>query len=182
MYGLINMAIKQLVIENHGETGWIQVKEKAAVTQNYFETLNAYDDKITYNLVFAISEVTGTPVEELLRVFGSYWLSYASKAGYEPLLKMFGPSFKECLMNLNTMHGQMGAMMPGLVPPHFEIETQIAEKEFILAYTSQREGLAPMVVGLLEGLGKRYNLSDLVITSLGKSANKKTDRFLVKWN
>jgi hypothetical protein len=182
MYGLINMAIKQLVIDSHGEKTWNEVKDKAGISQNYFETLNPYDDKITYNLVFAISEVSGKSVEELLKVFGTYWLGYASKAGYEPLLKMFGPTFKECLQNLNTMHGQMGAMMPGLVPPHFEIETKISDTEFILGYTSQREGLAPMVYGLLEGLGQRYGLTNLEITNLGKSANKKTDRFLVKWN
>jgi hypothetical protein len=182
MYGMINMAIKQLVLDNYGESGWSQVLEKANIRQNQFELLTVYDDLITYKLVEGACEVTGKAAEEILYLFGTYWVQYAAGAGYEPLLKLFGPTLRECLFNLNRMHDHMGAMMPGLIPPEFHIEKEISPTEYHLIYTSQREGLTPMVGGLLVGLSKRYGISDMDVIHLGKTEDNKGDRFHIKWN
>lgn len=182
MYGLINMAIKQLVLDNFGEVGWQSVLEKSGVKQNYFELLSVYDDKITYQLVGGACEVTGKKPEEILHLFGGYWIDYAVKAGYEPLLNLFGPTFKECLQNLNRMHDHMGAMMPGLVPPEFELENEISPTEYHLIYRSQRPGLAPMVSGLIVALAGRYGIKDVSIKHLGPCEdNENGQRFHIKW-
>jgi hypothetical protein len=181
MYGLINMAIKQLVIDNIGEAGWREVQDKSQVKQNYFELLTVYDDDITYKLVGGASEVTGKKPEEILHLFGSYWIEYAVNAGYEPLLNLFGPTFKECLFNLNKMHNHMGAMMPGLIPPEFEVEKEISPTEFDILYRSKRAGLTPMVSGLLDALGKRYQLK-VEVSYLGRTEDNLSDRFRIKWN
>lgn len=181
MYGLINMAIKQLVLDNYGESGWSQVLEKSTIKQTQFELLTTYDDSITYKLVEGACAVTGKPAGEILELFGRYWVSYAANAGYEPLFKLFGPTFKECLLNLNRMHDHMGAMMPGLVPPEFNIEKEISATEYHLIYISQRVGLAPMVGGLMQGLADRYGVQGLFVEHLGKTADQKGDRFRIKW-
>jgi hypothetical protein len=46
--------------------------------------------------------------------------------------------------------------MPILKPPRFKLEEHSAEKA-TLHYFSTRKGLAPMVIGLLEGLSEKYN-------------------------
>ena len=181
MYGLINMAIKQLVIDNYGTQGWQAVKAKASVNEEYFELLTVYDDAITYNLVKGASEVTGKSASEILQLFGRYWVNYASQAGYEPLIKLFGPNFKDCLVNLNRMHEHMGAMMPGLIPPEFEITKEISSTEFELMYKSQRAGLGPMVIGLLEALALRYGINKLELKELSQQENNSC-KFLVKWS
>jgi hypothetical protein len=181
MYGLINMAIKQLVLDNFGESGWQKVLQESQVKLNYFELLTVYDDDLTYKLVHGACKVSGKKPEEILTLFGGYWINYAVSAGYEPLLKLFGPTFKDCLLNLNRMHDHMGAMMPGLIPPEFEIENEVSDHELHLLYTSKRPGLAPMVDGLLVALGKRYGVESLEIKHLGKTEDNKSDRFLVKW-
>ena len=184
MYGLINMAIKQLVLDNFGESGWQNVLEKSGVKQNYFELLSVYDDQITYQLVGGACEVTGKRPEEILHLFGGYWIHYAIKAGYEPLLKLFGPNFKECLQNLNRMHEHMGAMMPGLIPPEFELENEISSTEYHILYRSKRAGLAPMVSGLLSALASRYGIHNLMIEQLKRSEDQEagTERFHLKWS
>jgi len=180
MYGLINMAIKQLVIDHYGSEGWQEVKTRASVKEEYFELLTVYDDSITYNLVKGASEVTGKTPGEVLQLFGKYWVTYASQAGYEPLLKLFGPNFKDCLVNLNRMHEHMGAMMPGLIPPEFEISKEISNTEFELIYKSQRSGLGPMVTGLLEALAMRYGIQNLELKEISQESN--SCRFLIKWS
>ncbi len=181
MYGLINMAIKQLVLDNYGESGWQSVLEKSQVKQSYFELLAVYDDQITYQLVGGASAVTGKKPEEILSLFGGYWIKYAVSAGYEPLLNLFGPSFKECLQNLNRMHEHMGAMMPGLIPPEFELEKELSPTQYHLLYRSQRAGLSPMVKGLLTALAERYGIHDLIINHLGKNEDETADRFFIEW-
>jgi hypothetical protein len=174
------MAIKQLVIDHYGSQGWQEVKTKASVQEDYFELLTVYDDAITYNLVKGASEVTGKSASEVLHLFGKYWVNYASQAGYEPLLKLFGPNFKDCLVNLNRMHEHMGAMMPGLIPPEFEISKEISNTEFELIYKSQRPGLGPMVTGLLEALAIRYGINNLELKEMPQESN--SCRFLIKWS
>jgi len=79
------------------------------------------------------------------------------------------------------MHDHMGAMMPGLVPPIFDLEKEITPTHFSLLYTSSREGLAPMVSGLLKALASRYGINEIEITHQGKTENLESDRFLIKW-
>jgi hypothetical protein len=55
------------------------------------------------------------------------------------------------------MHARVGATMPQLVPPGFEREA-IDDDSSILHYRSARAGLAPMVLGLLRGLAKRFEV------------------------
>jgi hypothetical protein len=73
-------------------------------------------------------------------------------------------------------------MMPGLIPPEFNIEKEISSNEIILLYGSKRPGLSPMVSGLLEGLALRYNVQNLNVSPLGKTPDEAYERFLVKWN
>ena len=75
----------------------------------------------------------------------------------------------------------MGAMMPGLIPPEFEIEKEISPTEFLILYRSKRVGLTAMVSGLLEALGKRYQLK-VEVNYLGRTEDNLSDRFHIKWN
>ena len=74
----------------------------------------------------------------------------------------------------------MGAMMPGLIPPEFEISKEISNTEFELIYKSQRPGLGPMVTGLLEALAIRYGINNLELKEISQESN--SCRFLIKWS
>ncbi|EFK96017.1 Soluble guanylate cyclase gcy-31, partial [sediment metagenome] len=59
------------------------------------------------------------------------------------------------LLNLNLMHTRVKLMFPKLVPPRIECH-EVTATSLRLHYFSHRSGLAPFVVGLVEGLGEMF--------------------------
>jgi len=158
MYGLINRAIKDLITQNYGEDCWNEVKRMANVDIEEFVGMSTYPDDITYNLVEAASQKTGLSQEEVLMAFGEYWITFTAEKGYGQILNAAGTNFVECLQNLNLLHSQIQAMMPELNPPRFKC-TDITDHSLRLHYYSNRPGLSNMVIGLLKGLGKKFQTS-----------------------
>lgn len=158
MYGLINRAIQDMVCEHHGSDVWEQVKAKAEITESRFLVLHSYPDDLTHRLVKAASEVLGLTSGEIMHAFGRYWVEFTGKSGYQELMEMAGDTLPEFLSNLDELHSRVGVQFPELKPPEFECEHS-DEKTIALHYKSSRQGLAPMVTGLVEGLGERFHQS-----------------------
>ncbi|MBV1884480.1 MAG: heme NO-binding domain-containing protein [Pseudomonadales bacterium] len=156
MYGLVNKAVNQLVVSNFGDEAWEQILEKSGIEEDMFVSMDAYDDSITYNLVGAASEVLELPAVTILETFGEYWISYTAEQGYGAMLDMGGNTIGEFLSNLSNLHGRVAINFPALTPPRFKVEIK-ADNQWLVHYYSEREGLAPMMQGLLKGLGKRFN-------------------------
>ncbi len=70
MYGLINNALKDMILEKFGEDQWQQVLASSGVPPDSLLTMRSYDASITYSLAGAASEVLGAPVEACLEMFG----------------------------------------------------------------------------------------------------------------
>lgn len=157
MYGLVNKAIQQLVCSEFDESLWDEIKRKAGVTVEEFVSMSAYEDALTYDLVGAASEILDIPVPDLLDAFGEYWTVYTATEGYGHILAMAGATLPEFLTNLDAMHVRVAETYPDLKPPSFHYH-QTSDTESELHYYSIREGLAPMVVGLVRGLGKRFQV------------------------
>lgn len=139
--------------------------------------MERYDDAVTYGLVAAASAELGMDPAEILEAFGEYWTVYTIEEGYGDLLQMMGSTIDEFLDNLDSMHARIGGTMPGLVPPSFRREQQ-DDGSHLLFYSSSREGLAPMVIGLLKGLAQRFEIQ-LEIEHLGPDESG-ADRFLLR--
>ena len=69
---------------------------------------------------------------------------------------MCGTDLRSFLDNLDNLHSHVGMSFPDLRPPSFTVEQLAGDPGLLLHYRSERAGLAPMVVGLLKGLGKRF--------------------------
>ncbi len=182
MYGLVNQAIQGLVTKEFGEESWLEIKAKAGVTDPIFVSMQSYDDSVTYGLVGAASEVLDMNASDLLEAFGEYWVLYTAEEGYGEMLDMAGNTFPEFLSNLNHLHRRVGDIMPGLTPPSFECEI-VSEQEIKLFYTSRREGLDPMVTGLIKGLAKRFGLKKVkvVLSESKKVKDLSKSTFAVTW-
>ena len=157
MYGLVNRAIQQLLVTEHGHDVWLRVARRADCEGVEFVGLEPYDDAITYGLVQAASEELGASVPELLEAFGGYWMRFTAEEGFGPLLDMGGDTFAEFLGNLDELHARIALTYPELRPPSFEL-VSASEGDWSLRYRSERSGLAPMVVGLLKALAARFEL------------------------
>lgn len=180
MYGLVNKAIQDLVVKNYGLEKWNEIREMAGMEDERFVSLKSYPDNLTYKLVGAASSVLGADANQVLEAFGEHWVLYTAKEGYGDMLDFTGSTLPEFLNNLNILHLRVKNMMPHLEPPRFE-SRQISDNELELFYYSNREGLSHMVIGLLNGLGKRFGLKISVTHSKTKQSFEEPDCFTVKW-
>jgi hypothetical protein len=156
MYGLVNQAVEELALAQGGSDCWRAICKKAGVGSEGFISMNAYPDEITYKLIAAGSEVLDMPADQLLRAFGRHWVLFTGKEGYGCLMRRSGRNLVGFLKNLDTLHTRVGLTMPQLRPPSFVVDEPVPG-QIILRYHSERQGLAPMVIGLLEGLGEMFS-------------------------
>lgn len=178
MYGMINRAVKDLIVERFGADTWDRIRHKAGVTETEFLSMEQYDDATTYSLVAASSEELGVSAEEILQAFGEYWIEYTGAAGYGEIMRAAGNSLPEFLGNLDQLHTRIRFGMPQLRPPSFRVSEE-ADGSLLLRYTSHREGLAPLVVGLIKGLAKRFGETAEVSLISPRSETQSYDEFRV---
>ncbi len=152
MYGMVNEGIKTFIVSNHDDQTWHSICERAGIGHTDFERMSSYDDEVTYKLVGAICDHTGLEADEVLRVFGNYWIEFAGGSNFGNLMRLAGNTFLERLDGLDDMHDRILVSMPHLKPPSFELEPTEQEGVHRLHYYSPREGLTAMVIGLLHGL------------------------------
>jgi hypothetical protein len=156
VYGLVNKAFRKLLVDDHGEQTWHVVRNKAGVDDETFVGMRQYPDAVTYDLIGAASEHLQIPFDDMLVAFGEYWMVHWAQEGYGELLDMCGSTLVEFLDGLDDMHTRLGLSFPLLRPPSFRC-TRRDDRCFELRYRSHRPGLAPFVVGLINGLGVRLN-------------------------
>lgn len=178
MYGLVNRAIEDMTRQVGGDALWDRVRAAAELQEQTFLAMSPYPDDMTYALVAAASEVMETPVDTLLRAFGRHWITYTGREGYGALLTMGGATLPQFLRNLDAMHSRIAVAMPELRPPSFLV-TELDASTIRVSYHSHRAGLAPMVVGLLEGLGEMFGSPVEVTTVHLREPGQDCDEFLV---
>ena len=179
MYGLVNQAVQDYVAHAHGEAAWQAVRSRAGVAADFLP-LEQYPDALTYAMVGAACEVTGTGAPELIEAIGVHWVAFTAQRGYGALLDQLGATFPEALANLDAMHVRVALMMPNLKPPSFRVR-EVQDRRLLLDYISHRAGLAPMVIGLVKGLGHKYKLEPKVRLVQPRAEGGDTDVFEVTW-
>ncbi|MFZ4784286.1 MAG: heme NO-binding domain-containing protein [Flavobacteriales bacterium] len=180
MYGLVNKAIKGFVVKSFDEETWVKICDHAKFEDYDFLSFQSYPDDLTYRLVGSASALLNMSQESILEAFGEYWILYTASEGYSDMLSVSGSTFPEFIGNLDMLHFRVSNIMPELRPPMFTSQ-MIDERSLVLHYASDRPGLTHMVIGLLRGLGKRFDLEVDVSMIESKATNGENDRFIVKW-
>ncbi|AFZ26972.1 heme NO binding protein [Cylindrospermum stagnale PCC 7417] len=180
MYGLINKAIQDMVCERFGKEAWQAIKQKAEVKVDSFLRMEKYPDDLTHRLVKVTSEIVGLSTVEVMEAFGEYWIQYTGKAGYGEIMDMGGDTLPEFLDNLDDIHTRLGVIFPQYNPPSFECD-QVEDNSLKLHYHSQREGLAPMVTGLIKGLGTRFNTAVNITQTQYREEGAEHDAFMIEY-
>lgn len=181
MYGIVNRAIEELIIEKFGLEKWEEIKLKAGFNSEGFMTLKPYPDELTFKLVGAASEILNVPADTLLEAFGEYWILYTAEKGYGEMLNLAGDSFPAFLKNLNMLHGRVSNLMPELAPPQFECINE-SENSIDLIYRSHRVGMVPMLFGLIKGLGKRFNKEVTILEMENNTSDTSALIFHLSWS
>ncbi|WGV23249.1 heme NO-binding domain-containing protein [Halotia branconii] len=180
MYGLVNKAIHDMVCNRFGEEVWQEIKQKSEVNVEVFISMEGYPDDVTHRLVKAASIVLGLSASEIMQAFGEFWVQYTSEEGYGEMMDMSGETLPEFLENLDNLHARVGVSFPKLQPPSFEC-SDMEEDSLSLHYRSSREGLTPMIVGLVKGLGTRFETEVDITQTQSRDDGAEHDEFLVKY-
>lgn len=180
MYGLVNKAIKQLVVKEFGEQTWVEVCKMVGFEEEDFVGMEPYPDSLTYQLVGSITKVTNMDSKDVLEAFGEHWILYTADEGYGDLMDLSGNNFVDFLSNLDMLHERIAGLMPHLSPPKFTTRNT-TQQSVELEYRSDREGLTPMLYGLIKGLAKRYDMVVSIEQIQHKSNTHDCDIFLINW-
>lgn len=178
MYGMVNQALEALVTERFGAETWTAVRQNAGISDPAFITMKQYQDEVTYALAGALSKHLQAPVPDLLRSFGISWVDYAKCGPWGKLMLASGGSTYELLTTLDAMHARIAISFPDLKPPSFKVRPE--GDGVVVDYQSHRPGLAPFVVGLIEGIGALFGESVTVEQIASKDAGAAADSFRVR--
>lgn len=178
MYGLVNKAIEDMVTHLKGAAAWEALKRDAAVDVDTFVGMDQYDDAVTYRLVASASRMLNLPPDEILEAFGEYWTMYTVEKGYGHLMNAAGENVFDVLQNLDDMHTRLEMLYPNMRIPRFELVRE-SDTVGLLRYDSDRDGLAPMVIGLVKGLGKRFQTPVVVERLDRREDGATTDTFRI---
>lgn len=181
MYGLVNQGVQDLVVQLGGEDLWTRIRQRAGVEFDTFVGMDVYPDELTGRLVAAVSETLGISAAEVLRTFGRHWILYTGRKGYGAVFDTMGRTLPQFLGNLDAMHARLSLSMPHLEPPSFVCE-ETGPGQLRLEYYSHRRGLAPMVVGLIEGLGEVFGLDVRTKQTLATDDGADHDEFMIEFD
>ena len=180
MYGMINQAIEKLVRDEYGASTWGRIFQEAGIEDGDFVSLQHYPDEVTYRLVGAASTVLGVPPATVLEAFGESWTDYAQETAFAGLMKFAGRTFPEFVASLDQMHAKIKFSLPDLEPPSFRV-SDMRDDSFRLHYYSSRDGLAPLVVGMMKGVGKIYDVTVDMRLETAKADGHDHDAFIVRY-
>ena len=181
MYGMVNKAVEGLVRMQHGDEAWENIKIRSGVDVDVFISNESYPDDFTYRLVAAAAEELNAPAEAILEAFGEHWIKYTAFEGYGALMNAGGDNLKEFLLNLPNFHTRVVMIYPKLRPPSFTC-TSVSDHSLHLHYYTEREGLAPFVVGLMRGLGDHFKTPVTIEATQRRTDGADHDIFLVSWS
>ena len=161
MYGMIHVAVRKMVADELGESGWAQVLKATGYGGGEFISASTYDDGVTFALVGASAAACSQDVDAFLERLGQYWIHYASEGAYKTLMAVTGADLLTFLDNLDRLHTAVQAAMPAARLPSFTV-TDSGPGYVRVSYASERTGMESFVTGLLEGLLQRFGHSGKV--------------------
>jgi len=154
----MNKAVRGLVIDSFGADAWNTIRAEAGCPDEPFISMESYPDELTVKLVQIASTRLNIPLHDLLVAFGRHWMLYTSEIGYGGLLPATGQTMVDFLKNLNNLHTRLRLCLPHLEPPVITVE-DVRPESLVVHYSSARTGLSPVALGILQGLGQRFDLS-----------------------
>lgn len=181
MYGIVNKALMELVVAEHGTRTWQRIRKMAGVEEEVFLSSETYPDETTYQLVQAAASELSLEPQQVLERFGRWWVLKTGRDSYGHLMSNGGRNLGEFLINLPNFHTRIVMMYPDLRPPEFECSDE-GPGRIRLHYRSTRRGLAPFVTGLLYGLGEMFDTEVVVVQERSVDAGTGDhDVFLITW-
>lgn len=154
MHGVIFVELKKYVDAKVGGDAWRALVEKSGIKTKMFMAMSSYDDAELLALVQTASSMTGTPVPDLLRDFGSYIVPDLMKM-YRAFMKPAWRTLDVLQYTESSIHTQVRTMTKGAMPP-FLTCTRTSPTEVVIQYKSPRK-LCHVGVGIIDGIAGHFS-------------------------
>ncbi|EDO47084.1 predicted protein [Nematostella vectensis] len=158
MYGFVNRALQDLVIQGYGPDVWKEILEKANLDlgdSREFNERRIYDDQNTSDLLIVAEDVIGLSKNAILERFGDAFFEHCIGSGYDSMIRSLGGNLMDFFNSLDGLHEQLLLLYPGMRPPSFRAKQHNINMKLELVYTSERSGLEYMVVGLVKTVASK---------------------------
>lgn len=168
MYGLVNLAIEEAILERYGQQFWDLIKEECrdsiGDTVGTFISRLYYDDEVSYRLIDAAEKILcSEKYGSVSQLFGAKFYELVQDSGYEGIMKLLGGSLKDFLDNLDSFHTHLSTTYSRMQPPSFRC-SQRAENTLVLHYYSERIGLEGIVMGMVKAAARELHNQDVEIS------------------
>ncbi|XP_064482201.1 guanylate cyclase soluble subunit beta-1-like isoform X1 [Ornithodoros turicata] len=182
LYGFVNHALELLVLRKFGAETWEEIKREAEIEmEGQFLVRLVYDDEVTYSLVLAAEKVLKTPAEDILEMFGRMFFDFCQESGYDKILQVLGATPRDFLQNLDALHDHLATIYPGMRAPSFRCTERPEDGAFILHYYSEREGLEPIVIGIVKAVASKLHHTEVEVEQvLGKEDGLDHVQFVIR--
>ncbi|KAI1724170.1 adenylate and guanylate cyclase catalytic domain-containing protein [Ditylenchus destructor] len=165
MYGWIHESCRQLVSRKYGRDTWLKILEISGFEEGDENEINRfYPDEETFRLIEAISSTIGMSIEEVWEAYGGFLIQYTMETGWDEMLRAMSPDLEGFLGGLDSLHyfidhvvyrtKQKGAA--------FRCESG-PEGSILLHYYSRRNGLYPIVKGVIREVARRIYDTEVTI-------------------
>jgi hypothetical protein len=155
MKGIVYTLFNDLVEERFGLDVWDQLLARCAPDSGGVYTAAAsYHDRELFDMVAALSEISGAPANDLVRTFGEY--SMLAFGRQFPTL--FEDHDAKSLLHSvhDVIHVEVKKLFPGATPPMFEYEDPATDR-LVMLYRSPRK-LCAFAEGLINGTAAHYDI------------------------
>jgi len=184
MLGIVHIAMKQMVVQQHGQAAWDAIAAKVGeVANTEWVSDGEYEDGTTVAMVVAASELLGTEVGAVLEAFGIFFVSFIRESTFVKLVSVLGNNLKDFLYNLDYLHTHLQTVFPAASFPHFScrdvasrsllVEQGMASEcehlptDLFLTYQSVRGTLlVPFVKGLIMAIASDFFSTPVSISDL----------------
>ncbi len=158
-----------MVLEGAGKRTWAEIEAATGIGQSELISAKVYEDAVTLNLIECAAGCVGGEVAQFMTDFGQYWIAYAERGSFGPILQFTGEDIATFLRNLDRLHDSVETVMPDARMPSFKVLSE-EPGSLVVAYQSDRTGLEPFVKGLLIGLLVSFNLAGTVSSVASEGA------------
>ena len=166
MYGIVHNSLLDHLKDNHAAHEWEDImSELKDYPQGGFLLFESYDDSSLLSMIGKAIEATQVEPADFLIGFGEYWVLETAPKHFDAFLSLTGDNIHIFMSNLNTVHDRASALFPGYSPPSFRILGNLENDDLQVFYSSKREGFENFVIGLLQGVCKRFGISGSVKAS-----------------
>ncbi|XP_048589655.1 guanylate cyclase soluble subunit beta-1 [Nematostella vectensis] len=182
MYGFVNHALELLVVRNFGVAKWEEIKRAAELEiEGHFLQRIIYDDVMTYSLVGAATRVLDIETSAILEKFGEMFFDFCQESGYDRILQVLGGTLRDFIGNLDALHDHLGSIYPGMRAPSFRVSDRESDGALILHYYSERDGLEPIVVGIVKTVARKLLNTEVSVEVVkGKEYDGDDVQFVIK--